>query len=269
MSNGINILSLFDGISCGRIALERANIKINNYFASEIDKSAIVVSQDNYPDIIHIGNVCDIVTTKLPKIDLLIGGSPCQSFSTAGKGEGFDGESGLFFEYLRCFQELKPKYFLLENVHMKKDWENKISNYIGIDPIKINSSTVSPQSRKRLYWTNIPVQYLVNKQLYANSIIGENYLSKAEIKQLDFTKLDFGGFKSLKSQKRIINNFRGKDELINCLTASNTSNTSNPAGCGCSNFVYYQNREYKWRKITREECEQAQTLPTHYTKKNF
>ncbi len=263
MNNGINVLSLFDGISCGRIALERANIKINNYFASEIDKSPIMVSCDNYPDIIQLGSVTDIITSELPDINLLIGGSPCQSFSTAGKQEGFDGKSGLFFEWLRCFQELKPKFFLLENVIMKKEWENTISDYIGVKPIMINSSTVSAQSRKRLYWTNIPIEYLPNNKMYSNSIIGEEYLTKSEIAQLDFSKLDFGGFKSLNSQKRIINNFRGKDQLINCLTASNTSN---PAGCGCSNFVYYQNGEYKWRKITREECEQAQTIPINYTK---
>ena len=154
---GLNILSLFDGMSCGRIALERAGIKVNNYFASEIDKHAIKVTQHNYPDTIQLGSVVDVKCNDLPKIDLLIGGSPCQGFSFAGKQLNFeDPRSKLFFEFVRLLKETKAKYFLLENVLMKKEYEQIITDHLGVEPIFINSALVSAQNRKRLYWTNIP-----------------------------------------------------------------------------------------------------------------
>ena len=120
-STGLNVLSLFDGMSCGRIALERVGIKVNKYYASEIDKHAIKVTQHNYPDTIQLGSVTEIKGTDLPQIDLLIGGSPCQGFSFAGKGLNFeDPRSKLFFEFVRLLKECNPKWFLLENVKMKK-----------------------------------------------------------------------------------------------------------------------------------------------------
>lgn len=150
----INVLSLFDGMSCGQIALERAGIEVENYFASEIDKPAISVTMKNYPNTIQLGDV-----TKVGKldVDLLIGGSPCQGFSFAGKQLNFDDErSKLFFEFVRLKNECNPKYFLLENVKMKKEYQDVITSYLGVEPIEINSSLVSAQTRKRLYWTNIP-----------------------------------------------------------------------------------------------------------------
>lgn len=153
----MNVLSLFDGMSCGRIALERAGIKVNNYFASEIDKYAVQIAKKNYPDTVHIGSVIDVKASDLPKIDLLIGGSPCQGFSFAGKQLNFiDPRSRLFFEFVRLIEECKPKYFLLENVKMKKEYQDVITKYLGVEPIKINSALVSAQNRERLYWTNIP-----------------------------------------------------------------------------------------------------------------
>jgi DNA (cytosine-5)-methyltransferase 3A len=153
----MNVLSLFDGMSCGRIALERLGIPIDNYYASEIDKYAIQVSQANYPDIIQVGDVTELDTSTLPKIDLIMGGSPCQGFSFAGKQLAFDDpRSALFFEFVRCVEELKPKYFLLENVRMKKEYLDVISEYMGVEPIMINSALVSAQNRVRYYWTNIP-----------------------------------------------------------------------------------------------------------------
>ena len=163
----MNVLSLFDGISCGRVALERANIPVDRYYASEIDKNAITVSLDNYPDIIQLGDVRDIDPSAFPKIDLLIGGSPCQSFSFAGKRNGmstkeqieifsldqyleakekdfeFEGYSYLFWEYVRILRETKPKYFLLENVKMAKKWEKVITDALGVEPILIDSGLVS------------------------------------------------------------------------------------------------------------------------------
>jgi DNA (cytosine-5)-methyltransferase 3A len=175
----MNILSLFDGMSCGQQALERVGIKVDKYFASEIDKHAIKVTMANYPNTIQLGSVVDVDGYSLPKIDLLIGGSPCQSFSFAGKRKGmstkceteiltlehylqlksegyeFEGQSYLFWEYMRLLNECKPKYFLLENVEMGEKWERVLSKAIGINGIHINSALVSAQNRKRIYWTNI------------------------------------------------------------------------------------------------------------------
>lgn len=154
----MKVLSLFDGISCGRLALERAGIPVEKYYASEIDKYAIQVAQKNYPDTIQIGDCTKIDYKKYAgEIDLLIGGSPCQGFSFAGKQLNFaDPRSRLFFEFVRALKEVKPKYFLLENVKMKKEFQDIISQQLGVEPIEINSALVSAQNRKRLYWTNIP-----------------------------------------------------------------------------------------------------------------
>ena len=175
----MNVLSLFDGMSCGQIALQRAGIKVDQYYASEIDKFAIKVTMANFPNTIQLGDVTKVNTKDLTGIDLLIGGSPCQSFSFAGKRKGmstkdeqeiltldhylqlkregyeFEGQSYLFWEYMRILHEVKPKYFFLENVIMSEKWERILSKAIGVNPIEINSALVSAQNRRRLYWTNI------------------------------------------------------------------------------------------------------------------
>jgi DNA-cytosine methyltransferase len=162
----MKVLSLFDGMSCGMIALDRLGIKVDTYYASEVDKYAIEVSQNNYPEIIQIGNVCNIKAEDYQDIDLILAGSPCQGFSFAGKQLAFDDpRSSLFFEFVRLLKEIKPKYFLLENVNMKKEFLDVISEQVsscypelpfGIERIKINSALVSAQNRVRWYWTNIP-----------------------------------------------------------------------------------------------------------------
>jgi DNA-cytosine methyltransferase len=153
----MNVLSLFDGMSCGRIALDELGIKVDTYYACEIDKFAMQVSNKNYPDIIQLGDVTKVKGADLKKIDLIIGGSPCQGFSFAGKQLAFDDpRSALFFEFIRLREECNPKYFLLENVRMKREHEDIISEYTGFEPIMINSSKLSAQNRVRLYWTNIP-----------------------------------------------------------------------------------------------------------------
>ena len=140
----MNVFSAFDGMSNGQIALERAGIPFKSYYASEIDKNAIKVTQANYPNTIQLGDITKIKASDLPEIDLLIGGSPCQSFSVAvSSNTGFDGKSALFFEFVRLLRELKPKYFLLENVKMKKEWHNIITQEIGIEPIEINQRPIS------------------------------------------------------------------------------------------------------------------------------
>lgn len=171
-----NVLSLFDGMSCGQIALERAGIKVDNYFASEIDKHAIKVTQANYPNTIQLGDVTQVKGEDLPEIWLLQGGSPCQGFSFAGKQLNFeDPRSKLFFEFVRLLKEVKPKYFLLENVKMKKEFQDVISGYLGVEPIEINSNLVSAQNRKRLYWTNIPnVTIPEDKGILLKDIVHEN-----------------------------------------------------------------------------------------------
>jgi site-specific DNA-cytosine methylase len=156
----INVLSLFDGLGCARIALDQLGIDCN-YYASEIDTHCVEVHQHNYPDTTQLGDVEKVDGRKLPKIDLLIGGSPCQSLSglvnLTDKTKGFAGKSKLFFEYIRILQEVKPKYFLLENVASMKDRDRDImSELIGVKPIMIDSRLVTGQARKRYYWTNIP-----------------------------------------------------------------------------------------------------------------
>jgi DNA (cytosine-5)-methyltransferase 3A len=153
----MNVLSCFDGASCGQLALQKLGIPVSNYYASEIDKYAIQVTQANFPNTIQLGDITIVDTSQLPKIDLMMGGSPCQGFSFAGKQLNFDDpRSKLFFEFVRLLKECKPKYFLLENVKMKKEYQDVISEHLGVEPIMINSSLVSAQNRMRLYWTNIP-----------------------------------------------------------------------------------------------------------------
>ena len=168
----MNVLSGFDGMSCGQIALNRAGIKYNKYFASEIDKFAIKVSQRNFPEMVHLGSIVDVKGADLPPIDLFMAGSPCQGFSNAGKALNFeDPRSKLFFEFVRILEELRqinPNVkFLLENVRMKKEWEDTISRILGIQPININSALVSAQNRERLYWTNISMS--------KRGLFGDNY----------------------------------------------------------------------------------------------
>lgn len=156
----MNVLSLFDGISCGRIALERANIEVNNYYTSEIEESAISISDKNYPNLIKLGDVTKIdnnILGKLPIIDLIIAGSPCQGFSRQGNGLNFEHpQSKLFFEFIRILEWIKKNNnsdvkFLLENVEMKREWRDTITSFLGVKPIDINSSLVSAQNRPRTY----------------------------------------------------------------------------------------------------------------------
>lgn len=162
---GLRVLSLFDGISCGRVALERANIQVEKYYASEIDKYAISITQNNYPDTIQLGDITKITNEQLDnlgKIDIVIGGSPCQDLSNykydRGEVTGLNGEkSGLFYDYIRILKYIEPRYFLLENVaSMEQRWKDLMSEIIGVQPIMINSALVCAAERKRLYWTNIP-----------------------------------------------------------------------------------------------------------------
>ena len=194
----MKVLSLFDGISCGRLALERAGIPVEKYYASEIDKYAIQIAQKNYPDTIQIGDVTKLNYLELLDIDLVIGGSPCQGFSFAGKQLNFnDPRSKLFFEFVRAVKTIKPKYFLLENVKMKQEFQDIISEQLGVRPIEINSSLVSAQNRKRLYWTNIPnVTVPADKGILLKDILHEftdiPEKSLLNIRNFEHVNRDFG-----------------------------------------------------------------------------
>jgi DNA-cytosine methyltransferase len=199
----MNILSLFDGMSCGQQALNRLGINYDNYYASELDKYAIQVTQKNFPDTIQLGDVCGVVAKDLPKdIDLLLAGSPCQGFSFAGKQLAFDDpRSALFFEFVRLLRELKPNYFLLENVRMKKEYLDVITEQVSscytsdevadefkdmfgnvrFEPILINSALVSAQNRQRYYWTNIPdVTQPEDKGLVLSDVLEDGYVSERD-----------------------------------------------------------------------------------------
>ena len=187
----MKVLSLFDGMSCGQIALDQLGIPVERYYASEIDKYAIKVTQANYPNTIQVGDVCNIDPKDFKDIDLIQAGSPCQGFSFAGKQLAFDDpRSALFFEFIRLLKAIKPKYFLLENVRMKKEFLQAISQQVsecypeipfGIEPIFINSSLLSAQSRQRYYWTNIPgIKQPEDRGIVLRDILEDNFDSERD-----------------------------------------------------------------------------------------
>lgn len=171
----MKIVSLFDGVATGYEALQRVGIPIEKYYASEIDKSAIKIALKNHPDIVEIGDVTQIDFNDYKDVDLVLGGSPCQGFSVAGKQLAFDDpRSKLYFEFERAIKTIQPKYFLLENVKMKQEFQDIITERLGCEPIEIDSALVSAQRRKRLYWTNIPgVQQPEDKGIMLKDIVHE------------------------------------------------------------------------------------------------
>jgi len=168
----MNVLSLFDGISCGQVALKKCGIKITNYFSSEIDKHAIKVTQHNHPNTKQIGDVTKVKSKDLPKIDLLMGGSPCQGFSFSGKQLNFeDPRSKLFFEFVRLVKQCRPKYWLLENVVMKQEYQEVITKYLGVEPVKLNSALTSAQNRVRLYWANFEITEPIDQGIKLKEVL--------------------------------------------------------------------------------------------------
>ena len=257
LSDGINVLSLFDGMSCGQIALERAGIKVNKYFASEIKPHAIKVTQHNYPNTIQLGSVLDVKATDLPKIDLLIGGSPCQDFSAANKEKlGLQGEkSGLFYEYLRLLKECSPKYFLLENVAMDDYSYQAISDMVETYPTNINSELVSGQLRQRSYWTNIGPEYL--------DLFGNRYsmIPQPKNKGITFQSILESGYTDRLKARCILESesrpLVSKDKLYRRYNELGFINIvfDNPK------CTYNENI----RILTQTELEKLQTVPIGYT----
>lgn len=217
MVDGLNVLSLFDGISGGQLALQRAGVDYDTYYSSEIDQHAINVTQKNFPDTIQLGDVLDIDFSTLPKIDLLIGGSPCQSFSFAGDGSGFEGKSKLIYDYVRALNELKPKYFLLENVKMKKEWEDHITSLVGVPPIEIDSKYFSAQQRKRLYWTNIPQDPIEDKCPDVIADVMGLELKKPRVFKIIYEEIEF----DVKVRKHEIDKFEFLDYIKPLRTKKN------------------------------------------------
>lgn len=250
MSKGINVLSLFDGISCGQVALNRAGINYNNYYASEIKKTAIKVTQNNYPNTIQLGDVEKINYNTLPTIDLIMGGSPCQDFSIANKKrKGLDGEkSSLFYEYLKAVKKLKPKYFLLENVVMADSEAKIITNKLNVEPILINSIDFSYQQRKRYYWTNIPIFEYKSKNVNFQNYKDTNYqyCKKFKVNKTK-SRIEMWNEKCPDVTKR---------SYINCLTTKQDR-------WGNSGLIEFEDF---CRYLTTRELELAQTLPIGYTK---
>ena len=255
----MRVLSLFDGIACGRVALERAGFNVEKYYASEIDKNAIKVALTNWPDIIEIGDVTKLnfEKNKNKNISLLLAGSPCQDFSILNKErKGLAGnKSSLFWYFVEALRVIKPKYFLLENVVMKKEHEEEISNILGVKPIKIDSALLSAQHRTRLYWTNIPnILPPSDKKIYLRDIIlpweeaEEGYLSPGRLKWF----LGPNGRRCLEVGRA---HEVTPNDKASCLTAwSNKSWNSN-----------YLLQDGKYRAFTPVEYERLQTLEDDYT----
>ena len=258
---------MFDGISCGQIALERAALNVSHYYASEINESAIKITQKHYPDTVQLGDVQKIKGADLPPIDLLIGGPPCQGFSSSGKELNFeDPRSKLFFEFVRLLKECKPKYFLLENVVMKKEYQNIISSKLNVEPLLINSSLLSAQNRNRLYWTNIPnITLPQDKHIQLKDILETNiYPNKATIigrrlnsegKREDYNK-SIPIVQCLEVRKTNTNK-------CNCLTTVQKDNvlTNLPP----RRYVNVFQKNLPFRFYTPIEYERLQTLPDNYT----
>ena len=271
----MNVLSLFDGMSCGRIALERANIKIDKYYASEIDKYAIKVAKENYPDTIQVGDVRTVKGTDFPDgIDILLGGSPCQGFSFSGKRLNFDDpRSSLFFEYVRILKEVKPKYFLLENVRMKKESQNIISEYLGVEPIVINSRLVSAQNRYRLYWTNIPfTDELEDRKIMLKDILDDGFVTDRDKSHcLDANYFKGGNLKQYFKKRRRQLVFSNKVVMLQKPRGNNKGSIKEREKSPCLSSSSWEQNNFvedgpsKWRKLTPKECERLQTVPEDYT----
>ncbi len=277
----MNVLSLFDGMSCGHIALDRTGIHIDNYYASEIKPHAIKVTQHNYPETIQLGDVRDVNGCDLPKIDLLIGGSPCQDFSQANRERlGLDGDkSSLFYEYVRILKEVKPKYYLLENVNMDNDDYEFISKQLGTYPVHINSKLVSGQLRERVYWTNIGNEFYdllgqrhcdipqpKDKKIKLQSIIDNGYtnmdkarsLLESDSRPLSTEVKMFHRYYNLGFTTLI---FKSKEHYKECKNHYDAHYKDLGAVDITDNPEVYKGVRY----LSRREREKLQTVPTGYT----
>ena len=270
----MNVLSLFDGMSGGQLALQKAGLQVDKYYSCEIDEYAQSVTRYNFPDTIFLGDVTKVDFSKLKDIDLVIGGSPCQDLSFAkGNGKGLEGSrSSLFYKFVEAIEVCKPEYFLLENVKMKQEWKDIISDLLGVQPIFINSADFSAQNRQRLYWTNIPIapwtpcktklqdilEVFKEEDWYVNrdkaytmtatysGACPRDYFEKSS-RQLAFTDRE-------KSHCLDANYFKG-------------GNLKSYFKKHRRQLVFMNPSMLQWRKLTPIECERLQTVPDNYTSK--
>ena len=280
----MNVLSLFDGISCGQIALERANLKVDKYYASEIDVNSINVTKHHYPNTIHIGNVNDVDFSIYKNIFILFGGSPCQDLSRSNlNNKGLDGErSKLFFKFIEALKIIKPKYYVFENVgSMYNDNMEIISKYFGHKPICINSNLISGQSRKRYYWTNIPnVTQPINKNILVKDILENDVREQYYVRKdylyipkdtkhnskngLQFVAGIIINNKWIKNEKNNSGNFSQGNRVYSINGKSCTINS-----CGNSGLYYLEDgnefSKNNIRRLTPLEIERLQTIPDNYT----
>ena len=256
----MNVLSLFDGCSGARLALTRANKKIDKYYTCEIDKYSSMVTKLNFPDTIALGDVTKVNFEMLPKIDFLIGGSPCQDLSFAkGNGKGLEGErSGLFYKYFEALEVLRKKNpeikFLLENVKMKQKWKDIISDLLGVQPIFINSADFSAQNRQRLYWTNIPVDEWIPCEDKLQDIKETDAEDRYYYSPKMLAWIDRHGKRKNKKLR-----IQSDDDKVQMIEASHFK------GCSSQRFFAIEDKK-GLRYITITETERAQTVPDRYTK---
>lgn len=254
----MKVLSLFDGISCGMAALERAGIQVDRYVAYEIDENAIKISKKNYPQIEHCGDVTTADFTQYRGFDLLIGGSPCQDLCGMGSREGLAGEkSKLFFEYVRALREINPKYFLLENnASMTQQNNDIITNILGVEPILINSADFSAQNRKRLYWTNIPIREYEPKNILIQDILQNDIPRECVTDKIN--KYVFSGeYSGRKIERTTRSSIRTPEQKSRTICTHSYDISSNAGLCIKIGDEYY--------KPNQIEFERLQTLPDGYT----
>lgn len=264
----MNVLSLFDGISCARVAIENAGHDIDNYFSSEVDKACVQLSATRFPDNVHLGDVRSITRKKLPKIDLLIGGSPCQDLSNAFKGNGLEGtRSSLFYEYVRLLEELKPQFFLLENV--KNSHQHLMDKAMGVAGVEINSALLSAQSRPRCYWTNLEISNIcspskkVIKDILERNVPDRFFLDE-KITRKTLKKLDEDDRRRTLGIKRI-------GEIDHSILRDNERQRRVYSVWGKSPTLLARADSPKildgerLRKLTPLECERLQCLPDNFT----
>lgn len=268
-SRYMNVLSLFDGMSCLQIALNRLGIKYDNYYASEIDKYAIQVTQHNYSDTIQLGDITKWKEWNLPEIDLIAGGSPCQGFSRAGRGLNFDDpRSKLYFVFEDIVKHYQPEYWLLENVVMLQEHQDIISRRLGIKPVKINSDLVSAQNRERLYWTNINSEYDLFGNPYCNiQQPGDRRLLIQDIMINDCSTLYHRDITKIPRQKTpnyvaLDPNEKGNNSISGRMYYK-TSKFGVLSESTVMRILCCE--ENKVRLPTPVECERLQTVPDNYT----
>lgn len=314
----MKVLSLFDGIGCARMALLRANIPVEGYYASEIEQSSIAIVKKNFPDVVEIGDVRKVSyengvlssekgNHSIGAIDLVCGGSPCTNFSSVGyangmtvgeievvsleqyldlkaKGTVFDGQSYLFWEFVRILREVKPKYYFLENVKMAKKWESVINGAMGIEPMRINSSLLSAQNRPRLYWTNIPgakepkdAGIVLDDVLdpdaddsdYTHTLTVQRCFPRLMAKY-GYIPARFNAYNASEIHDKACALSRGSMVTSSCATLLFVpdQNGKNVVKKGLLNNLYptkLGDGRYNLRKLSIKECERLQTLPDDYT----